>query len=173
MEEKDRIPDKAEILAGWEIARREFYALLDQVPAGQWDRKDPAISAFTAGALLAHTSETMQWAVRALPQLRRGKNFMATPHWLVEFFKIRLSRQAARRATPQSLRRKFEADYQAAVAALESVKPEEWRQGGKFFDEGFYTVEKLLASRLAHVREHAATLRQLLESDQPSAVSRQ
>ena len=46
MEEKDRIPDKAEILAGWEIARREFYALLDQVPAGQWDRQDPAISAF-------------------------------------------------------------------------------------------------------------------------------
>jgi hypothetical protein len=161
-EENTRIPDKAEILAGWENARREFYALLDQIPVDQWDRKDPTISAFSAGALLAHTSETMHWAVRALPRLRRGRNFMATPHWLVELLKLRRSQRAASRATPQSLQKKFEADYQAAVAALESIRPEEWRQAGKFIDEGFYTVEKLLASRLAHVQEHAATLRQLL-----------
>jgi hypothetical protein len=67
-------------------------------------------------------------------------------------------------AETEGLTPRFEADYQAAVAALESVKPEEWRQGGKFFDEGFYTVEKLLATCLSHIQEHAATLRQLLET---------
>jgi hypothetical protein len=162
MEENDRVPDKAEILASWEMARQEFYAMLDQVPASQWDRKVPAISLFSVGALLVHTSETMRWALQALPELRQGKNFMAIPHSQVEDFKIRSSHEEASRATPQSLHDKFEADYQAAVAALESVKPEEWRQGGTFLDEGFYTVEKLLASRLAHVQEHAVTLGQLL-----------
>lgn len=162
MKENDHVHDKAEILASWETARQEFYALLDQVPASQWDRKVPAISAFSVGALLVHTSETMHWAFQALPELRQGKNFMAIPHSQIEDFKIRSSHEEASRTTPQSLHDKFEADYQAAVAALESIKPEEWRQGGQFLDEGFYTVEKLMASRLAHVREHAATFHQLL-----------
>jgi len=162
MEESHRVPNKDEILASWETARQKFYALLDQVPDGQWNYKDPAISAFSVGALLVHTSETMRWAFQALPELRQGKNFMAIPHSQIEDFKIRSSHEEASRATPQSLHEKFEADYQAAVAALESVKPEEWRQGGKFLDEGFYTVEKLLSSRLVHVREHAATFHQLL-----------
>jgi hypothetical protein len=165
MEENDRLPDKAEILASWVLARQEFYAMLDQVPASQWDRKALAISAFSVGALLVHTSETMDWALQALPELRHGKNFMAIPHSQVEEFKIRSSHEKASRATPRSLHDKFEADYQQAVAALESVRPEEWRQGGTFLDEGFYSVERLLASRLAHVQEHAATLGLLLGSE--------
>jgi hypothetical protein len=165
MEENDRLPDKAEIRTSWELARQEFYAMLDQVTAGQWDRKVPVISAFSVGALLVHTSETMHWALQALPELRHGKNFMAIPHSQVEDLKIRSSHEKASLATPQSLHDKFEADYQDVVAALESVKPEEWRQGGTFMDEGFYTVERLLASRLAHVQEHAVTLGLLLGSE--------
>jgi hypothetical protein len=165
MEEKDRLPNKAEILASWELARQEFYAMLHRVTAGQWDRKVPAISAFSVGALLVHTSETMHWALQALPELRHGQNFMAIPHSQVEEFKIRLSHEKASRAIPLSLHDKFEADYQELVAALKSVKPQEWRQGGTFLDEGYYTVERLLASRLEHVQEHAVTLGLLLGSE--------
>lgn len=166
MQENDQLPDKAEILASWGLARQEFYAMLDQAAADQWDRKVPAISAFSIGALLVHTSETMHTALQALPELQHGKNFMAIPHSQVEDLKIRSSHEEASRATPRSLHDKFEADYKEMVAALESVKAEEWRQGGTFLDEGFYTVEKLLASRLAHVQEHAITLRLLLGSEE-------
>jgi hypothetical protein len=69
-----------------------------------------------------------------------------------------ITRWGARKATPSSVRARYEKAHEAAVAALDEVQDSEWSRGAKVLGE-HRTVETALRSMRSHVEEHAADIR--------------
>ena len=64
------------------------------------------------------------------------------------------ARLAARGQTLESLRRRYDAAFTAALATLEGLHDDELRLGAHFWSEGFRDVAGLYAAQVGHLAEH-------------------
>lgn len=157
-------PDRATLRAALGATRANFHALLDLLTEDDWRRRPPG-SAWTVGELLTHCVGALQLVPRELASVRRGEDFLALPPWAFNPLRIVLARLVARRESPASLRRKYDAACMGALRALETVRDDEWQRGARFYDEGYWTVEHIFALQPRHFAEHAAEIRRGLARD--------
>ena len=151
------IPDRAQLRADLEATRAAFHRLLDAAAGARWHAKS-ATSAWTVGEVFEH----LTWALEQLPKeiesARRGKGMFNLPKWIADPASFWIIRRQARKSDPQSLRRRYDAAMDAALAALETVPDSDWGLGARFYGHGFYTVADLFRTPAEHLAEHTAQM---------------
>jgi hypothetical protein len=145
--------DRETLRSGLEDTRTRFHTLLDSVPDDRWRQKSPG-SAWNIGEVFVH----LVWALEYLPQevarARRGKGMFNFPKLLADPASYWIIRWTARKATRESIGRRYDAAMKATIRALDEVKESEWALGARFYGEGFYTVADLFQTPAHHLVDH-------------------
>lgn len=139
--------------AGLENTRLTFHRLVDVAAGDRWHDKS-AHSDWTMGEVLFH----LTWALEQLPQevamARQRKGMFNIPKWIADPGSYWIVRWDARKVDPETLRRRYDAATDAAIAALESVPESDWELGAQFYGERFYSVADLFESPAHHLAQH-------------------
>jgi len=100
----------------------------------------------------------LAWALEQLPAevaaARRGRGMFNLPRWIADPGSYWLIRWQARHSDPESVRRRYDAAMDAAIAALETVPDGDWALGAPFYGHGFHTVVDLFEVPARHLAEH-------------------
>ena len=147
------------IRADLQAAREQYLAVLDELGPGDWKRKT-ANPAWNVGQLLWHTALSLGFTARGIKGLRKGRGFNV-PGFLAHPLNTWTTKLGSLRATPASVRQKYEDAHRALLAALDEVGPDEWQKGATVLGE-FRTVEGAFRNMPAHVEEHTADVRAAL-----------
>lgn len=151
--QRQSIPDRTALRAELEATRAAFHRLLDSASGERWHDKSPTC-AWTVGEVLVH----LTWALEYLPQevemARQGKGMFNMPKWIADPGSYWIIRWQARKADPETLRHRYDAAMDAAIAALETVPDGDWGLGARFYGEGFYTVADLFETPGHHLVHH-------------------
>jgi hypothetical protein len=127
------------------------------VAEDRWLRKSPS-SDWTVREVFVH----LTWALEQLPEevarARQGRGMFNLPTWFADPASYWLICWLARRATPDSVRRRYDAATAAALAALETVPDSDWPLGAEFYGHGFHTVADLFRTPAHHLAEHTVGL---------------
>lgn len=130
-----------------------FQSFLNSFDQKRWRQKAPA-SDWTWGEIVVH----LTWALEQLPKevasAKRGKGMFNMPSWLADPLSYWYTRWMARNATPESVRRCYEAAMAAVLHALDGVQDGEWGLGAPFYGHGFYTIADLFHTPAEHLAEH-------------------
>lgn len=137
-----------------EATRTSFQTFLNACGENQWHQKI-STSDWTAGEIMTH----LTWALEQLPKevasARRGKGmFNSGPSWLADSLSYWYTRLLARKATPESLSRRYDAAMDAVIRSLDEVKDGEWTLGAPFYGHGFYSIADLFHTPAEHLAEH-------------------
>jgi hypothetical protein len=136
-------PRVAAIRSEMEATRAAFHQLASTLPASKWNQKSQT-SDWTYGQILFH----LTWALENLPQevasARLSKGMYNLPKGISDKGAYWLTVWMARRATRETLLRRYDQAMDAAISLLERVPVDEWQRGALFFGEGFHSVEDLL-----------------------------
>lgn len=145
--------DREAIRAELEATRIAFHGLLRSLSNDQWRQKSPA-SAWT----MAEVADHLTWALEQLPKevasARRGKGMFNYPKYLANPLSYWITRWEARKATPESIGRRYNSAMAAVVRTLDEVKESEWVLGAEFYGHGFYTIADLFHTPAEHFAEH-------------------
>lgn len=147
------VPDRAALRAELEATRAEFHRLLNAT-VRHWHEKS-STSAWTRGEVLVH----LAWALEQLPKevemARRGKGMFNMPKWIADPGSYWMIRWQARSVDLESLRRRYDAAMDAAIAALDTVPDTDWGRGAPFYGHGFHSVARLFEVPGEHIVEHS------------------
>lgn len=155
-------PQHEAIRAEMEASRQAFHALLNEIPAADW-RRNSVATAFTVAELFEHIVHGIELIPDEIEAIRKGKNYLNFPTWLTSRVNLFMTRRAARKATPQSIARRYDAAHAEALRLLEKVRDDEWHKGAHFFGEGYWTMEFVFRGNVTlHFEEHAAQIRESL-----------
>ncbi len=147
-------PDRAALRARLEETRAAFHRLLEASTGERWRAKSPTTD-WTRGEVLVHLTWSLEELPREIESARRGKGMYNLPKWLAEPGSYWLNRWLARKSDPVSVRRRYDAAMDAALAALESVPDSDWDKGAAFYGHGFHSVRDLFDAPAEHLAEHA------------------
>ncbi len=151
--ESQTVSDRDALRASLESTRTAFHRLLEPMTDTLWRSKSP-VCEWTVGEVLVH----LTWALEQLPKevemARQGKGMFNLPKWIANPGSYWLTRWEARNVDAESLRPRYDAAMDAAIAALETVPNSDWGLGARFYGEGFYTVAGLFATPAQHLAEH-------------------
>lgn len=159
--EAGTVPDKDAIRTEWAEMREGFHRLLAEIPDEAWRRKSKA-TRWTVAELCAHIAHDVEHVPEFVDHARRGKDFLNLPPFLTGIMNWLLMKILGRKATPASLARKFDEDYERALELLDEVEDDEWQRGAHFFGEGRWTVKYIFHQSPQHFEEHAAQVRESL-----------
>ena len=138
----------------WRPHRAAFHRWLDAASGDRWHAKSMT-SAWTVGEVLVH----LTWALEQLPKevemARQGKGMFNMPKWIADPGSYWMIRWQARTSNPGTVRRRYDAGIDAALATLESVPDSDWGSGAPFYGHGFHTVARLFQVPAEHIAEHA------------------
>ena len=151
------VPDRRVLHAQLEATRAAFHERLDAVADDRWGQKCPG-SAWTVGEVFAHLTWALEYLPKEVESARRGKGMFNLPKWLGDPLSYWYNRLLARNATPESIRRRYDAAMDATIKAVETVPDSDWQLGAQFYGEGFYTVVDLFQTPAEHLAEHTAGL---------------
>lgn len=149
------IPDRNALRAQLEATRVAFHQLLDAAAGERWHHKSPTTD-WTVGEVLVHLTWALEYLPEEVAKARRGKGMFNLPKWFSDAASFWIIRRQARKTTPETLRRRFDAAMDAAIAALDTVPDSDWGLGAQFYGEGFYTVTDLFESPAHHLAQHTA-----------------
>jgi len=152
-----QVADRAALRAGLEATRTAFHALIDSVSADRWIEKSPR-SDWTVGEVLVHLTWALEYLPKEVSLARRGKGMFNAPKWLADPVSYRYVRLLARKSTPDSVRRRYDAAITAAIKLLDTIPDSDWTRGANFYGEGFHTVEDLFRAPAQHLVEHTVGL---------------
>jgi hypothetical protein len=147
------VPDRAILRAGLEATRADFRRLLDAASGDRWRSKSPS-SAWTVGEVLVHLTWALEYLPKEVEMARQGKGMFNMPKWLADPGSYWMIRWQARKSDPESVRRRYDAAIDAAIAALEAVPDTDWHLGAPFYGHGFHTVAALFETPARHLAEH-------------------
>jgi hypothetical protein len=147
--------EREELRSNLEATRARFHALLDSVSDEQWRRKSSS-SDWTVAEKFVHLTWALEQLPREVESARLGKGMFNMPKRLSDFFSYWYIRVSARRATPESVRRRYDAAIAASIRALEGVKDNEWKLGADFYGHGFHSIADLFRVPADHVTEHTS-----------------
>lgn len=155
--------DRAGLRTELEETRVAFHRRLDSLSEAEW-REKSANPAWTVGQVMSHIAQILEFYAGAVENARRGKATLPPlPLWLLDRLNALGTRFGARRATPQSVARKYDAAHARLLALLEGIREEEWAMTTRspLSPGGFLTVETAFRSPALHLAEHAAQIRQV------------
>ena len=149
-------PDRAALRAELERTRREFHDLLASTPECEW-KQERGNESWNVGQLLYHIAYTVGFTADGVQRSRQGKGFNP-PSFLTNLLNEWSTKWGARTATRESIGRRYDDAHAKIVAALDTVKEDEWQKGATFFGR-FLTVEGQFCSVAEHFKEHAPQIR--------------
>ncbi len=152
---KADVPDRAAILAELEATRVKFHQLANSVSNAEWHQKSPT-SDWTLGEILVHLTWSLEYLPREVSRGLRGKGMFNMPKFVADPMSFLYIRWLARKATRESILRRYDAAMAAVVALVDNIVDEDWAKGAKFYGEGFYTIEDLFHTPADHLKEHSA-----------------
>jgi len=91
-------------------------------PNGKW----------TGRELFTHVTWAFEQLPREVAAALQGKGMFNYPKWIADPGSLWIIRWSARRATRETLTRRYQAATDAALASLESVRESDWDRGAKF-----------------------------------------
>lgn len=152
--QQPRVANREELREELEATRASFQTLVSAFDEKQWHQKI-STSDWTAGEIMTH----LTWALEQLPaevaSAKRGKGmFNGMPDWLADPLSYWYTRWLARKATPQSLGRRYDVAMDAVIQTLDEVKDGEWTLGAPFYGHGFYSIADLFHTPAEHLAEH-------------------
>lgn len=150
--------DCSAIRAEIEATREAFRALLATVPERRW-LETADHSKWNGRQILDHITWSLEQLPKEIESAKREKGMFNFPKALANFGSLWTVKWSARKATRESLRTRYDAAVENVLAALESVRPEEWNRGARFYGERFYSVTDLFHTPAEHFEEHASLLR--------------
>jgi hypothetical protein len=145
---------RADVHAELTAMRAALGQLLDRVSEADWRRRS-ANPGWTVGEVLTHVTWSLEQVPREVQGARRGRGMYNFPPILMGPLNMVAARLFARRYTPQTIARQYDAAYTAALRTLEGVRDDEWRLGAPFYGEGFKDIEELFRGQARHLEEHA------------------
>lgn len=152
-----QVINREAIRAELEATRARFHRILDAVSGDRWLQKSPT-SKWTVREVMVHVTFTLEYLPKEITMARRGKGMFNIPKPIADPGSYWLTRWEARKATPESLRRRYDAAMAATIQMLETVPDSDWLLGANFYGEGFHTVEDLFQAAARHLAEHTAGL---------------
>ena len=124
--------------------RAGFQALLDGLTDD--DLRHPSGNpAWTIGAVLTHLVWSLELLPREVAGARQGKGMYNFPPLVRDALNAWATRLGARGQTLESLRRRYDAAFAAALATLDGVAEGEFQLGARFWSEGFRDIAGLYA----------------------------
>lgn len=151
------VTDGEALREGLDATRAAFHDLLISIPADRWHEKSPATE-WTVAEVFVHLTWALEYLPKEVSCARRGKGMFNFPKWLADPLSYWYIRLIARKATPQSIRRRYDAAMDAAIEALATVPDSDWSCGAEFYGEGFHTVADLFRVPAHHLSEHTIGL---------------
>jgi hypothetical protein len=146
-----KIPDKEAVRAELEETRRRYHELLQSLSPE--DMKKPSANrAWKVGQLMWHLGFGLNFIAGSVDQCRKGKG-QNPPQALSDFVNIWITRIGSRGATPEKVAAKYDAAHKKAIAALDTVKDDDWAKGSRQFGT-YYTVETTFQTAKSHFEEH-------------------
>src|SRR5579884_2596413 len=109
--------DRAAIREHLRAARAGFHTLLDGLTDADL-RRPSGNPAWTVGAVLTHLVWSLELLPREVASVRKGQGMFNFPQTLRDLLNAQGTRLAARGQTLQSLRRRYDAAADAALATL-------------------------------------------------------
>jgi hypothetical protein len=146
-------PDRAALRASLEATRAAFHRLVDAAAGERWRQKSPN-SAWTVGEVLVHLTWALEYLPKEVEMARQGKGMFNMPGWIADTGSYWIIRWEARKSTPDSVRRRYDAAMDKALALLETVPDGDWAKGAPFYGHGFHSVADLFAAPVEHLAEH-------------------
>lgn len=154
-------PDLDAIRERWHEIRRDYHALLAEIPREAWRRRTRS-TRWTIAELMAHITGDMDWSAKLVTHARRQKNLLNMPLPISERVNWLFSKLMGLRATPERLAETYEAGFERGLALLDEIEEHEWGLGAEFFGEGHWTVARIYELIPEHYEEHAAQIRESL-----------
>jgi uncharacterized damage-inducible protein DinB len=148
-----------------EATRQAFYAIVATLSPADWTRPS-ANPAWTIGEVLWHITGYLFLIPQQLIWLQTG-TFPDLAHQSAEDLNrgnVRQTRAEAQHQTVTSIIQAYEAGHAATLAALQSVRGDQWRIGVRMPDMGssftgeYRTIEALFRYHARHFAEHVAQI---------------
>lgn len=149
------IADRGALRAGLEATRTAFHGILDSVSGDRWLQKSPG-SAWSVREVFVHVTWALEYLPKEIAMARQGKGMFNISKRVADPVSYWLIRWTARRSTPDSIQRRYDAAIDATIRALEMVPDSDWLLGADFYGEGHYTVLDLFQVPAHHLAEHTA-----------------
>lgn len=150
--------DRMELRTELELTRTAFQTFLTTLSAGRWHQKSPNCD-WTMVEIAVH----LTWALEQLPKeiasARRGQGMFNSPKlldWLSNKLSYWMIRGMARKATPESIRNRYDNAMTAVLQTMDKVKESEWVIGASFYGHGFYSIADLFHTPAEHFAEHTS-----------------
>jgi DinB superfamily len=155
-----RTPDREAIRAQLEDTRRAYHELVGSISSDDWT-KTTANPGWGVGQILWHLAWGAGFFPEGVEQCRKGKA-RNPPTWIMNPMNKLFTRIGSRRATPQRVLEKYDANHARILACLEGVQDDEWNKGVKPLGAfGVYkTTESVFHSVTSHFKEHEADILQ-------------
>lgn len=160
---KNGVPDREALRSNLEATRTAFHELLESIPPEAWQRKG-ASTAWKVREIAFHLAHDMEFVPKLVEQAKAGKNFLNMPAFIGGKVNYLLTRFLARKETPESLAKKYDAYFEEALATLDKIQDDEWQRGAEFFGEGYWTVETIFKNIPRHFQEHAEQIKGSIEA---------
>jgi quercetin dioxygenase-like cupin family protein len=141
--------------------RAAYHAILDGLTDDDLERQS-GNPAWTVGAVLAHMIGSLELLPREVASARMGKGMYNFPPLLRDWLNATVSRWAARGQTVRTLRQRYDAAYEGALATLDTVRDDEFGLGADFWSEGFRSIADLFFGQTNHLAEHGDDVRLVL-----------
>jgi uncharacterized damage-inducible protein DinB len=148
-------PDREAIRAELEAARAGYHELLQSISPEDFKQRS-ANRSWKVGQLMWHLAWGMGFIPQSVDQCRKGKGFNP-PQGISNFVNTWLTRVGSRGATAEAVAKKYDESHQKVLAALDTVKDDEWAKGSRQFSID-YTVESTFHIAKEHLDEHRADI---------------
>jgi quercetin dioxygenase-like cupin family protein len=134
-------------------SREAFLSVLGELSDDDL-RRPSGNSAWTVGAILTHLVWSLELLPREVAKARKGKGMYNFPRVIRDPLNTIVTRRGGRGQTLETLRRRYEAAYHAALLTLNGIGNEEFGLGARFWGEGFFDIASLYAAQAEHFSEH-------------------
>lgn len=152
---ENRTPDREPIRAELEQTQPDFHTLLGSLSDAERRRRS-GNPAWTVGQLMWHLASSVGFIAGGIKSARRGRGFNP-PAFLANRLNTLITRWGSRRATRRSIADLYDAGHAKVIAALETIRDDEWVKGARNFGvyrtvaDGFHSVKE-------HFDEHQADI---------------
>ena len=149
--------DRGELHREMLATRSSFHALLDALTDD--DLRCPTRNpAWSVRAVLTHLVWSLELLPREVASARKGQGMYNLPPLIRDALNVGLTRFAARGQSLDSLRRRYDAAFTAALTTLDDVADDELHLGARFWSEGFRDIAGLYSGQVDHLVEHSRDL---------------
>lgn len=153
-----RMVDRAEICSRWHAMQAEYHKLVESIPPAAIKRRS-VDTRWSIAEILTHMILSIEFIPREIQSIRRGKDFLNLPGFVVAPVNFTMVKIRTGHATPERILARYDRAFEAAMRALEGVAEDEWGKGAYFFGEGYRTLADLYSVGVTHFYEHADQIR--------------